>query len=313
MESITDIRRINTINNFFKDHFDGKIVKLSLDGEFTCPNRDGTKGYGGCVFCSNQGSGEMASTVTNSEKLENSIEEQISLLSSKWPNAKGYIAYFQSYTSTYAPIKKLEKLFHKVLQCENIVGIAIATRPDCIDVDVLRLIKDLSSKTFVWVELGLQTYNDKTAEEMNRCYKTSQYEECVSLLLENDIRVITHIILGLPKESVHDMRLTINEICKEYNGKHIFGIKLHMLNVVKNSGLSKLNPNYISFESIDKYTDLVVELLRYIPWDITIHRLTGDVPRNILISPSWSYKKRSILNEIAKKMRSEDYIQGDLA
>ena len=314
MESTTDIRRIHTINNYLKEYFGHKVIKLSLDGGFNCPNRDGSKGVGGCTFCSSDGSGEMATSLLNisDSAIQSSLDDQISLLSMKWPNANGYIAYFQSHTNTYAPVEKLRALFFKALENENIIGIAIATRPDCINAEILELLDELNKKTFLWVELGLQTYNDNIARELNRCYPTSEYEFWIKSLLSKNIRVVTHLILGLPHESEESMVNSVQEVCKAYDGKYIFGLKFHMLNLVEGSTLARENPSYVSFESIDQYTDLVIKLLGYIPWDITVHRLTADVPRKLLISPEWSYKKRSILNEITRKMRSNNFVQGYL-
>ncbi len=204
----------------------------------------------------------------------------------------------------------MKKLFYKALKNDKIIGLAIATRPDCISDKTLELLSQLNRETFLWVELGLQTYDDTTAQSLNRCYKTAEYEISVSKLLEKGIRIVTHIILGLPGEDERTILKTIDEVCKPYSGKHIFGIKLHLLNLVKGSALSKSTPEYVSFSSIEQYTDLVVKILTRIPWEITVHRLTADVPRKLLISPSWSYKKRTILNEISKKMKKQKIIQG---
>ncbi len=311
MESTTDIRRIHTVNNYLKEYFGHKVIKLSLDGGFTCPNRDGTKGYNGCAFCSSSGSGEMSSTIQAIDQFEKSLDQQIELLSPKWSKANGYIAYFQNHTNTYAPVEQLKSLFSKALNSDRIIGIAIATRPDCLSDDVISYLSDLNKKTFLWVELGLQTYHDNTANYINRQCTTSQYESSVKKLLENDIKVVTHLILGLPGESPDMMKKSVIEASKPYNNKRIFGLKLHMLNIVKGSTFSQTIPCYNSFTSIDKYTDMVTDLLTYIPWDITIHRLTADVPRSLLISPPWSYNKLTILNQITHKMRNRNLIQGN--
>ncbi len=319
MESKTDIRRIHTVNNFLKDSFGEKIIKLSLDGGFTCPNRDGTKSTDGCSFCSAMGSGELATRVESLHAIDESVQRQISLLSTKWPKVTKYLAYFQNYTNTYAPVDELREKFEKALEHPSVVGLAIATRPDCINEEVLDLLEELNSKTFLWVELGLQTYHDSTADYLNRCYPTHLYEEVVSKLLDRDIKVVCHLILGLPGETEEDMLHTVTEVCKPYSTtlptgeiqrKRIFGIKLHLLNLVKGSKLAITDPDYVSFNSIDHYTDTVVNMLRYIPWEITIHRLTADVPRKLLLTPTWSYEKLTILNSITKKMRERNIIQG---
>lgn len=284
-----------------KVRFGGKIVKLSLDGGFTCPNRDGTKGTGGCSFCSPEGSGELAGT----------MEEQMAMLSLKWPKAKGYIAYYQSHTNTYASVDKLRQLYGKALACPGIIGLAIATRPDCLSEEVLDLLSELNQRTFLWVELGLQTIHERTADQMNRGYPLSQYDEAVSALDRRRIRTVVHLILGLPGESKSDMKASVQYVSRPLpSGNRIYGIKLHLLNVVRGSALARSHPEYVPFESPEEYIDLVCDLLPLIPGDITIHRLTGDVPRKLLIAPEWSYKKRTILNGIVHEMIRRNKIQG---
>lgn len=289
-------RRIYTINDYLKEKFNTKIAKLSLPGGTTCPNRDGSKGTGGCIFCSENGSGDMAGD----------IDEQIALLSEKWPNVHKYLAYFQSYTSTYDPVEVLRKRFYDVLKRDDIVGIAVATRPDCLDDDILELLDEINKTHFLWVELGLQTINDDTAKIINRCYDLEVYDNAVSDLTRLGIRYVTHLILGLPGETKQDMISSVRYVCQN----DIFGIKLHMLNTVKGSTMETLYPGYTSFESIDEYITLVCDILEIIPSDVTIHRLTGDVPRPLLIAPEWSYKKRTILNGIQRELKNRDSFQG---
>ncbi len=289
------------ISQDLKTRFGGKIVKLSLDAGFTCPNRDGTKGFGGCSFCSPEGSGELSSD----------MRSQMTLLSPKWPAASGYLAYFQSHTNTYAPVDQLRALYLEALSYPNVVGIAIATRPDCLSQDVLDLLEELSKQTFLWIELGLQTIHEDTAIRMNRGYPLSIYDEAVSNLTHRNIRIVTHLILGLPGESKQDM---VESVCyvtqSRANQPLIYGIKLHLLNVVKGSALEKEYPGYTPFSSPKEYIDLVCDLLPLIPPAITIHRLTGDVPRKLLVAPEWSYKKRTILNGILHEMVSRGKKQG---
>ena len=287
--------RYNSINIYLREQFGRKTVKLSLDAGFTCPNRDGTLGYGGCAFCSSQGSGDMSSN----------IDDQIALLSEKWPDA-AYIAYFQSYTNTYAPVETLRSKYYEALSDPRIQGIAIATRPDCLGPGVLDLLDEINKEHFLWVELGLQSIHTKTTELMGIGYDLACYDKAVNELKKRNIRVVSHIILGLPGETKDDMFATVKHVADS----GIFGLKLHLLNLVKSSRLYEMMPDYCSFESIDEYTDLVVDLLEIIPWDITIHRLTADVPRSDLVSPSWSYRKRTILNEINRKMRIRETYQG---
>lgn len=291
----------NAIGRVLKERFGGKIVKLSLDGGFTCPNRDGTHGTGGCTFCSPDGSGELASN----------IPHQMDLLSSKWPDAAGYIAYFQSHTNTYGDVETLKSLYLDALSHPKVVGLAIATRPDCLPPDVLDLLEEVNKQTFLWVELGLQTIHEKTAVSCNRGYPLSVYDQAVAQLKQRNIRVVTHLILGLPGETQEDMMASVEYVTGGRNhSATVYGVKLHLLNVVKGSTLSKTDPDYVPFASLDEYVDLVCRLLPKIPWDVTIHRLTGDVPRKLLISPEWSYQKRTILNNINKQMAERSIKQG---
>ena len=294
--------RINMINTYLKKEFGGKVVKLSLDGGFTCPNRDGSKGTGGCLFCSASGSGDMAA---GSGNIRADLDSQIKLLSDKWPDAS-YIAYFQSHTNTYAPVEELRQKFYEALEHPDVKGIAIATRPDCIPDDVLELLDELNRKTFLWVELGLQTTHSTTMEAMNLCYTLDDYDDAVSRLLSKNIRVVTHLILGLPDETGEMMLSSVKHVCRQ----KIFGMKLHMFNLVKGSRMEKLYPEYISFDTIEDYIDLVISAIEIIPPDITLHRISGDAPRSTLIYPEWSYRKRTILNGIHKTMRDRNTWQG---
>lgn len=305
--------RINMISPWLKKHYrdldldaPAKIVKLSLDGGFTCPNRDGSKGTGGCLFCSESGSGDMAS---RADDFTDAMNRQIALLSDKWPAEKynlKYIAYFQSHTNTYAPVDELRRKFEKALEHENVAGLAIATRSDCVSDEVADLLEQLSKRTFLWVELGLQTIHDDTAKAMNLCHTLADYDAAVTKLTERGIRVVTHLILGLPGETRQMMLDSVQYVCR----RDIFGIKLHMLNVVRGSGMEKAYPDYVPFDSIEDYTDLLISAIEIIPPEITIHRISGDAPRATLIAPSWSYKKRTILNEIHRTMRERNTWQG---
>ncbi|MFQ9892404.1 MAG: TIGR01212 family radical SAM protein [Emergencia sp.] len=286
---------INTVSSFLKEQFGEKTVKLSIDGGFTCPNRDGTKGTGGCLFCSEGGGGDFAST----------IEEQIALLSEKWPKAK-YLAYFQNHTNTYAPVEELREKYYAALSHPSIEGIAIATRPDCIDEDILNLLSEINKEHFLWVELGLQTIHEKTANLINRCYPLPVFDSAIKALTDRGIKVVVHLILGLPGESREDMAESVNYVCKS----GAWGIKLHMLNVVKGSRMARDYADYNSFSSIDEYVNLVCDLLEIIPPEIVIHRLTADAPRKILITPEWSYRKRTILNGIHAELKRRGSTQG---
>ncbi len=283
----------HSIGTYLKKRFGCRVVKLAIDGGFTCPNRDGSKGSGGCIFCSSEGSGELSSEISD-------IDQQVSLLAHKWPDSK-YIVYFQSYTNTYAPVETLRAKYEEALKYPGVVGIAIATRPDCISEDTYALLSELNRKTFLWVELGLQTIHEETAVMINRCYPLEDFDKAMERLHELGIRTVVHLILGLPGETRKMMEESVDYVC----AKKPFGLKLHMLNVIKGSRMETLFPDYSSFHSVDEYAELIVNLLQRIPPEITIHRLTGDVPRALLISPPWSYKKRTILNEINNRLRRE--------
>ena len=287
--------RYRTMGAMLEEKYGQKIRKICIDGGFTCPNRDGTKGVGGCIFCSETGSGEFTSD----------IEDQIRLYSDKWPNAK-YLGYFQNHTNTYDSAENLRKKYYEILNNPKIEGLVIGTRPDCLDEDILDLLSEINEKYFIWVELGLQTIHDETAKLINRCYDLAVFNEAMENLKARGIKTVVHLILGLPGET-EDMML---ESVRYVGNMHPFGMKLHLLNVVKGSTMEKEFPDYVSFSSIDEYVNLVVRCLEIIPEDVTIHRLTGDAPRNILISPVWSFNKRTILNSINERLNLLDTRQG---
>lgn len=317
MSRLSENYTINSISSYLKDHFGGKVVKLSIDGGFTCPNRDGTKGTGGCIFCSAQGSGDLASD----------IPSQIKLLSDKWPNVDKYLAYFQSHTNTYAPVHQLRRQYNEALSHPNVKGLVIATRPDCLSEEILDLLAEFNEKTFLWVELGLQTIHEDTAQLINRCYPLSTYDDAVEGLRKRGIKIVTHLIFGLPGESQEQMLESVKYVCRDLSSQEnqstgdslnntstsadrIFGIKIHMLNLVRGSQMENLYPDYVSFKSIDEYVDLVIRALEIIPPEITIHRMSGDAPRPTLIAPEWSYKKRTILNSIHQQLKARKTWQG---
>lgn len=285
----------NSIGNYLKEHFGCKVIKLSLDAGFTCPNRDGSKGVGGCIFCSAEGSGHFASDIPG----------QIRLLSKKWPSGK-YIAYFQSFTNTYAPVEVLREKYYQALEYPGVVGIAIATRPDCLPLDVLDLLSELNEKTFLWVELGLQTIHEKTASLINRCYPLSIFNDAIEKLSGLNIKTVVHLILGLPGETREDMLESVRYV----SNTDIFGIKLHLMNVLKNTKLAEFYPDRIHIPKKEEYINLVVNALEIIPPHITIHRVTADAPRHLLIAPEWGYEKRSILNGIQKEFKRRGSYQG---
>lgn len=289
-------KRFNSISDYLKEQFGKKTIKLAIDGGFTCPNRDGTKGSGGCTFCSDTGSGEFSSD----------IDDQIRLLSDKWPDA-AYLAYFQNHTNTYAPVSELREKYYSILKDPRIKGLVIGTRPDCLGDDVLDLLSEINSTHFMWVELGLQTIHEETAERINRCYGLSEFDEAMEKLRARGIRAVVHLILGLPGESREMMLESVKYVASKPG---LFGMKLHLMNLVKGSVLASTDPEYVSFPDIQTYVELVVDCLEQIPPTVTIHRLTGDAPREILISPVWSFNKRTILNSINERLNLLDTWQG---
>ena len=288
--------RINLIGPFLTREFGQKTVKLSLDGGFTCPNRDGTKGSGGCSFCSERGSGDNAST----------IQEQIELLSSKWKNASSYIAYFQNFTGTYAPVSRLRSLYYDALSSDNINGIAIATRPDCLGPDVLDLLTEINESHYMWIELGLQTTRDDIARKFGRGYETEVYYQAVDHLKERGIPFVTHLLFGLPGETTNDMKSSLLSVLEH----GVWGLKFHLLNIIKGTRLYQEMPDYASFSTPEEYASLIVDLLEMVPYDIVIHRLSADSPADLLHTPKWAYRKRLLLNMIHQEMVRRDTIQG---
>ena len=300
------IRKIYMLNDFLKEKFNEKIYKVSLDGGFTCPNRDGKVSRGGCIFCSENGSGDF--TATKLKSIHKQIEEQIDLVSKKYKGDK-YIAYFQNFTNTYAEVSYLRKIYQEALSHEKIVGLAIATRPDCLGDDVLELLAELNKKTFLWVELGLQTVNDDVAKYFNRAYETEIYKEASEKLNKLNIKFVTHIIIGLPKEEEDDYLKTA--IFAQNCGT--WGIKLHLMYVVKNTPLEKLYLNGdLKVNTKEEYVEKVVNVLENISSEVVVHRLTGDGDRETLVAPLWSIKKIDVLNSIHKELKRRNTYQGKL-
>jgi radical SAM protein, TIGR01212 family len=294
----------NSLNNYLKTKFGTKVAKLSLDGGFTCPNRDGTLSTEGCIFCSESGSGDFSGKRLLS--ISQQIEQQKQNVSKKWPNAK-YIAYFQAFTNTYAPIDILRSKYTEAISQSDVVGLAIATRPDCLGNDVIELLKELNKKTYVWVELGLQTCNEKTAKYINRGYENYVFEDAVSRLNLAGIHVVVHLILGLPNETHEDMLNSVKYICS-FN---IQGIKIQLLHVLKNTPLGAIYENKpFHILTKDEYLYLVCKLLEHIPKEIVIHRLTGDGAKINLIAPQWSGNKKDVLNSLNKLISEKNIHQG---
>ena len=299
-----DNKRYHTLNYHYKEKYHCKVIKVSLNAGFTCPNIDGKVGYGGCIYCSKSGSGDFGGDITKS--LSEQFDEIKETLSNKWPSGK-YIAYFQAHTNTYAPLSVLKEKYESVLKKENVIGIAIATRPDAIEDEVLDYLEELNKNTDVTVELGLQTIHEDTAKLINRCHSLNQFEEMVKKLRKRNIEVVVHIIDGLPYETKEMMIETV----KYLNHLDINGIKIHMLNIVKDTPLATLyQEKKFKVLSKEEYIDIVISQLEYLRPDIVIHRITSDPDPKNLIEPTWLIKKFCVLNDIDKEMKKRNTYQG---
>lgn len=297
-------KKYHSLNYFLRNKFGKKIFKISLDAGFSCPNRDGKVSKGGCVFCSERGSGDFAGNRNFS--ITKQFEDIKEMMSKKWKDGK-YIAYFQAYTNTYADVETLRAKYEEAISQEDVVALAIATRPDCFNKKIFDLIEEYSNRIYTWVELGLQSSKDETAKLINRGYKLEVFENTVRELRNRNIDVVAHIIFGLPKETREDMINTVKYVAKS----GIQGVKLHLLHVMKNTPLERMyEKNMLEFMTQEEYIDLICESITLFPQDMVIHRLTGDAPRNLLVGPMWSLKKWEILNAIDKKLQDEDLYQG---
>lgn len=297
-------KRYNTLNEELKREFGNKVMKLSLDGGFTCPNRDGTVGTRGCIFCGDEGSGEFAGTRTVS--IEEQVEEQKKLLSKKWDTDK-YIIYFQNFTNTYGPIEKLKSLYYKAIDIQGVVGLAIATRPDCLDENVLDLLSEINNKTYLWVELGLQTIHEESASFIRRGYPLKVYDKAIYELKRRNIKVVTHVILGLPGENKEEILDTVRYVAST----NTWGIKLHSLYIQRDTDLYDFYVKKpFSLMNREQYVSLVVDVLELLPKDMVIHRVTGDGKRELLHEPKWSLDKLKVLSMIDKELKLRDSYQG---
>ena len=297
-------KRYHTLDYYYKNRFNEKVFKVSLNAGFTCPNIDGTKGFGGCIYCSKTGSGEFAGKPKDSIKKQ--FDEIKSMMLKKWPKAK-YIAYFQARTNTYAPIEKLKEIYEEVLTYKDVIGINIATRADSITDECLDYLEDLNKRTYLTVELGLQTIKEETSILINRCHTLKEFEDTVKRLRERNIDVVVHIINGLPNETKEDMLNTV----KYLNKLDIQGIKIHMLSITKDTRLEnyyKEHPFHVLTK--EEYIDIVVSELELLRPEIVIHRITGDPKLEDLIEPNWLIKKFCVLNDIDKEMVKRDTYQG---
>lgn len=298
-------KRYNSLDNYFKNTFGEKIYKVSLDGGFTCPNRDGTLSTKGCIFCSERGSGDFAGS--RGKSINDQIEEQLKLIERKFPTGK-VIAYFQNFTNTYGEVEYLRKIYYEALSHPRVMGLAIATRPDCLQDEIIELLDEINREHFLWVELGLQTINEEVAKIINRQYSLSTYVEATEKLNSKNIKFVTHIIIGLPHEKEDDPLNTaiFSEKCGTW------GVKIHLLHIIKNTRLEEFyNTNEIKIQKKEEYVKKTVKILENLSYNIVIHRLTGDGNKETLISPLWSLNKRDVLNFIEKELKNQNIYQGD--
>ncbi len=296
-----------SLDAYLKNTYGKKMYKVSLDAGMTCPNRDGTLDHRGCIFCSAGGSGDFAGD--RRIDIKGQIDSQIEMIHRK-SNVSDFIAYFQAYTNTYAPVEHLRQVYTEAAEHPDVRILDIATRPDCLPDEVLNLLEEISVFKPVWVELGLQTIHSSTAEYIRRGYDLSCFEEAVRTLKQRNIPVIVHTILGLPGESEEDVLETIRYL----NNMGIFGIKLQLLHVLKETDLA-VDYDKGLFQTMDQeeYLDLVISCLQHLSPDITIHRVTGDGPKKLLISPLWSCDKRGVLNSLHRKMAQGRCRQGQFS
>ena len=298
--------RFRSLNDDLRERFGEKLYKLTLNGGCTCPNRDGTLGTRGCIFCSEGGSGEFAASPQLS--IQEQIEDGKRRLAGKRP-VKKYIAYFQAYTKTYAPVEHLRRVFTEAISCPEIAVLSIATRPDCLGEEVLELLEELNRRKPVWVELGLQTIHEKTVSFIRRGYPLPVFDRAVKELEARGIEIIVHTILGLPGETADMMLDTMRYV----NSTPAAGIKLQLLHILKHTDLADYY-QHTGFHilTMNEYVDLVIRCLEVCRPDLVIHRLTGDGPKDLLIAPEWSQAKRQVLNTIQKELKRRNTFQGRL-
>ncbi|MDO5718344.1 MAG: TIGR01212 family radical SAM protein [Tissierellia bacterium] len=294
--------RYLSFHEYFYNLFNRKILKLPIDAGFTCPNRDGKISSRGCLFCSERGAGDFTSSSDLDIKTQMKIQRD--RLKRKWPDGLN-IAYFQNYTSTYKSFDELRDIYYEALSFEDTVGLAIATRADCIDSEIMHLLKELNEKTFLWVELGMQTVNDDTIRLINRGYEHEIFDSTVKILKENNIRTLAHIIFGLPGEEEEDMMNSIEYV----NKMELFGVKIHNLYIQEDAEIANYL-NKIKLLTKEEYVDLCVKAIANLNPEIVIHRLTGDPDRKKLLEPKWVCNKLGVISSINKKLKDDNITQG---
>ena len=300
---MNDMERYRHLNEYYKNKFGERTLKICVDGNFTCPNRDGSKGYGGCIYCSEKGSGEL---ITNTTK---SISDQVKhyFTTYRAERANKFIVYFQNFTNTYDTIENLKLKYDSALIDDRIVGLAIGTRPDCINDEIAKLLKSYTDKYYVCVELGLQTSNDGIGEIINRGYTSKDFTNAVEVLNKYDIDVVAHIMVGLPNETHEDIMNTVDFI----NKHKIQGVKIHSTYVVENTKLADMykNGEYKALD-LDDYIETLIDIMTHLNPEFIIHRISGDAPKDILVAPYWNKHKMWILHGFEKRFRARDLWQG---
>lgn len=299
---MNDMERYRHLNEYYKEKFGERTLKICVDGGFTCPNRDGTKGYGGCIYCSERGSGEL---INNCGDIEKQVKHYFTTYRAE--RANKFIVYFQNFTNTYDTIENLKKKYDSALIDDRIVGISIGTRPDCITEEIAKLLKSYTNKYYVCVELGLQTSNDKIGNLINRGYTSKQFTEAVNILNKYNIDVVAHIMVGLPTETKQDIEDTVNFI----NSHKLEGVKIHSTYVVENTKLADMykNGEYEALD-LDDYIETLIDIIVHLKPELIIHRISGDAPKDILLAPYWNKHKMWILHGFEKRFRARDLWQG---
>ncbi len=297
-------KRYNSLNYYLRRKFGEKVFKIPLDAGFTCPNRDGKLATGGCVFCSPRGSGDFAAQ--RSLRLAQQLAAGRQMMQKKW-GANKYLAYFQAFSNTYAPVEQLRQTYEQVLNEPGVVGLAIATRPDCLPSEVLDLLQEINERCYLWVELGLQTIHTRTARAMNMHYDLYDFLRSLEELQYRNIETCAHIILGLPGENCRDMMMTGTTVAS----LPLQGLKIHLLHVMQGTALGTIyaRQEFPLFKQ-EEYVRLVVDILEQLPGQMVIHRLTGDSPRQLLLGPHWSLNKWEVLNSIDNELQQRNTWQG---
>lgn len=296
-------KRYNTLNDELFHEFGEKVSKIAIDGGFTCPNRDGTISDLGCLFCNEKGSGDFTSSLYD---IDREINNQIEINKRKW-NTNKFIAYFQAFTNTYADVETLKKKYESCLVREDVVGLAIATRPDCFNKEIYDYLEELNNRIFLWLELGLQTVNETTSRLINRGYNLDIYENCIAELKKRNIKVVTHLIFGLPYEDKTDMLKSVKYVANT----NTWGIKFHSLYIQTDSRLYDYYlKNKFNLLTKEEYVDTVALAISYLPKEMVIHRLTGDPNKKLLYKPEWCLNKLSVISSIDKRLKELDLYQG---